>query len=68
VYLDRVSELQARVDRRRVRIAHASAGETREAVTALCTFMAETARLDAPDREVVAALDLVCEPVAAEDA
>jgi hypothetical protein len=30
--------------------------------------MAETARLDAPDREVVAALDLVCEPVAAEDA
>jgi ferredoxin len=68
VYHDREAELQARVDRRRVRIAHASAGETREAVTALCTVMAETARLDAPDREVVAALDLVCEPVAAEDA
>jgi hypothetical protein len=68
VYDDREAELQARVDRRRVRIAHASAGEEREALAALRAFMADTAHLDDPRRELAAELDLECDPVPVEDA
>lgn len=68
VYNDREAELQARVDRRRVRIAHASAGEAREALGALRAFMADTAHLDDPRREFAAELDLECDPVSVEEA
>jgi ferredoxin len=68
MYNEREAELQARVDRRRVRIAHASASEAGEALAALRAFMAETARLDDPRRELASELDLECDPVAVEEA
>lgn len=65
VYQGREAELQERVDRRRVRIAHAGAGEGREAVAALRAFMRDTASLDAPAAEAGATVDTECDPVTA---
>lgn len=61
VYNDREAELQARVDRRRVRIASANASETAEAVAALRAFMADTTRLHVPQTDT-GEIELVCEP------
>jgi ferredoxin len=61
VYHDREAELQARVDRARVRIVHAGAGERGRAVTALRAFAADVAALDAPDKEDGVEVDMVCE-------
>jgi ferredoxin len=68
VYEDREAELQARVDRRRVRIASANASETAEAVAALREFMTDTARLDHPETDH-GEVELVCapDPVAVEE-
>ncbi len=46
VYHDREAELQARVPRARVRIAHANAHEPAAAIAALRTFAADVAALD----------------------
>jgi len=62
VYHDREAELQARVDRARVRIAYASGGEHHGAVTALRRFAAEIASLEVPDAETAIEVDTVCEP------
>lgn len=67
MFHDREAELQARVDRRRVRVAHASASESREALAALRAFMADTAALDASRAEPGAQVDLVCEPASAAE-
>jgi coenzyme F420-reducing hydrogenase delta subunit len=67
MYHDREAELQARVDRRRVRVAHANAGEAREALSALRAFTADTATLNGSRAETAAEVDLVCVPVAAEE-
>ncbi len=48
VYHEREAELQARVDRARVRVAHVSAGERRLALAALRGFAAEVSRLEPP--------------------
>jgi coenzyme F420-reducing hydrogenase delta subunit/Pyruvate/2-oxoacid:ferredoxin oxidoreductase delta subunit len=61
VYHDREAELQARVDRARVRIVHASAGERHRAVTALRAFTAEIATLQAPAADPGTEVDTVCE-------
>jgi coenzyme F420-reducing hydrogenase delta subunit len=66
IYEDREAELQARVDRRRVRVASANASETAEVVAALRDFMAFTARLDHP-QATHAEIELVCEPVPVEE-
>jgi ferredoxin len=66
VYHDREAELQPRVDRRRVRVASANASESTEAVALLRDFMAATALLDRPQAES-AEIDMVCEPVPAEE-
>jgi coenzyme F420-reducing hydrogenase delta subunit len=68
IYQDREAELQARVDRRRVRVASANASETAEAVAVLRTFMADTARLHVPATDH-GEIELVCdpEPVAVEE-
>src|SRR5690606_18388051 len=42
MFHEREAELKARVDRRRVRMTYAAAGEAREAVAALRAFMADT--------------------------
>jgi ferredoxin len=61
VYHDREAELQARVDRARVRIVHAGTGERSRAVAALRTFAADIAALDAPAADSGTELDTVCE-------
>ena len=66
MYHDRDAELQARVDRRRVRLAHANASEAGTAVAALRAFQADLAALKAPapaDLEMV----LECESAAAPE-
>lgn len=67
IYNDREAELQARVDRNRVRVASASAGEVDEAIEALRAFMADTAALAVPDAELAAEIDTICEPVPATE-
>jgi ferredoxin len=64
---DREAELQARVDRRRVRIASANASEGREAIAALREFMASTAALDEPESESAPEIELECETVGTEE-
>jgi ferredoxin len=71
VYDDREAELQARVDRRRVRIASANASETAEAVAALRAFMADTTRLDHPQTdggEIALVCDTETAAIAVEEA
>jgi ferredoxin len=63
----REAELQPRVDRRRVRVAHAGAAESREAASALRAFVAATAALDGARAEPAPDVELACEPLAAED-
>jgi ferredoxin len=67
VYHDREAELQARVDRRRVRIAHANASESSQALAALRAFAADTASLDGPRADADGELGAICEPVPVDD-
>ena len=66
IYNDREAELQARVDRRRVRVAYANASEQTAALGALRAFMADTASLGDTTAESGGELDLECEPVPVE--
>ena len=66
VYHDREAELQTRVDRRRVRIAHADALDAAGTRAAIAAFAAELAPLDAPVPAQTLDLDAVCEPVELE--
>jgi len=66
VYHDREAELQARVDRRRVRLATLGPGASGAALAALGSFARDVAALDRPERDANAAIDLECEPVAPE--
>jgi ferredoxin len=61
VYHEREAELQARVDRARVRIVPVAAGERREAVAAFRVFSADVAGLALPMRERSVAIDAECE-------
>lgn len=61
MYHDREAELQARVDRRRVRLLHASVGERREVAATLRDFRNDLARLDAQAVEETIEVDTVCE-------
>jgi coenzyme F420-reducing hydrogenase delta subunit len=61
VYHDREAELQARVDRARVRIVHAGAGERGRALTALRAFAVDVAALEAPATGSGVEADTVCE-------
>ena len=66
VYRGREAELQERVDRRRVRIAHADAHDAAGTRRAIAAFAAELALLDAPERAQSLDVDVVCEPVELE--
>lgn len=70
MFKEREAELKARVDRRRVRVTYAAAGEAREAVAALRAFMADTRPFASTAGEAVVDIDTICEPVPAgeEDA
>jgi ferredoxin len=61
VYHDREAELQARVPRERVRIAHFGASESRAALQALRAFTAHAAALDVPRAERAPEPDTVCD-------
>jgi coenzyme F420-reducing hydrogenase delta subunit/Pyruvate/2-oxoacid:ferredoxin oxidoreductase delta subunit len=61
VYHEREAELQARVDRARVRIAHAGAGEAGLAVALVRAFAAEIGALEPPSRAEDPGIDVECE-------
>jgi coenzyme F420-reducing hydrogenase delta subunit len=65
VFHGREAELQPRVPRDRVRVAHASAREAGAALAALDAFTAALAALRAPALEPDEAVDAVCEPAEA---
>lgn len=60
MYEDREAELKERVDRQRVRVAHAGAGDGAAALEALRGFMADTSALDSAAAESVAEIDMEC--------
>jgi coenzyme F420-reducing hydrogenase delta subunit len=61
VYNDREAELQARVDRRRVRIATAAPGDLGGVLESFDAFASDLARLAQPSRAVVGEVELECE-------
>ena len=61
MYHDREAELKERVDRNRLRIFHASAGEDRELAGALADFRDSIRRLAAAEAEVEIDIELECE-------
>jgi len=63
VYHDREAELQARVDRARVRIANVGPGERRRAIEAVAAFVKDIAALEPPIAERLPEIDTECEPV-----
>jgi coenzyme F420-reducing hydrogenase delta subunit/Pyruvate/2-oxoacid:ferredoxin oxidoreductase delta subunit len=63
LYHGREAELQARVDRRRVRVAYVSAAERPEAVAALRAFRADLALLDLPAPAAGEPGPPACDPV-----
>ena len=64
MYHEREAELQDRVDRARVRVAHVNAGERRQALDALHSFAADVAALGAALPDGTGEPDVECEPVA----
>ena len=64
VYHDREAELQARVDRARVRIVAAAAGERSDAIAALRTFSADLSGLALPLADRSVEIDAECERTA----
>ena len=62
LYHDREAELQARVDRRRVRLAYTSAAERAGLRAAIAAFSADVAAMAAAQAESEVDLTLVCEP------
>lgn len=67
VYHDREAELQARVDRRRVKIAFAAAGETGNALASLREFRTQLSAVGTLTAESSVVLDMECDPVPAGD-
>ena len=66
LYHGREAELQERVDRRRIRVAHAAAGERVLALRALAGFAKDVAALGMPAELETSAPDVVCEPAPLE--
>lgn len=63
VYRDREAELQARVDRRRVRIAYADTRDRSGIRAAIAAFRADLEELAEPVAEQTLDVDTACEPV-----
>jgi ferredoxin len=69
LFHDREAELQARVDRRRVRMVDVAAGDAAKAVAALRAFSLQVAALDAVVPEGAVEVGVECDPVVvSEDA
>lgn len=67
LFNDREAELQPRVDRRRVRIGTAAAGDLAGTLAAYHAFARDLNALDAPLREAHVDIELECEPVPYEE-
>jgi coenzyme F420-reducing hydrogenase delta subunit len=67
VFHGREAELQARVDRARVRITSVSARERRELLAALRAFAEDIAALDPPTIVSVVDTEVQCEPAFAQE-
>jgi len=65
IHHDREAELQARVDRRRVHVAYADAGDSRAARAAFRAFAERVSALGAPATDASLEVGAVCEPVTA---
>ena len=63
VYNQREAELQARVDRRRVRIDYADAHDAAGTRAAITSFASDLAKLDAPKADATLDVDTACEPI-----
>ncbi len=63
MYHDREAELQERVDRRRVRLAHVDARDEAGARAVIAAFARDLAALDAPRADDALDVDTACEPV-----
>jgi len=63
LFHDREAELQARVDRRRVRVTTFAPGDLRGSVAAFEQFARELELLQPPTREGDGEFDLLCDPV-----
>ncbi|HSG46570.1 MAG TPA: hydrogenase iron-sulfur subunit, partial [Longimicrobiales bacterium] len=61
LFHDREAELQARVDRRRVRLVYAGAGDRGPLARALASFQAEVAALEPTDRDKDLEVDAECD-------
>lgn len=68
MYHDREAELKERVDRKRLRLVHASAGEDRELAAALAEFRESLRRLGSAEAESEIDLELECEPAELQEA
>jgi hypothetical protein len=68
VYHEREAELQARVDRARVRIAHAGPGERARAIALVRAFAADVEALGRPAGDGVVELEAGCEAALAGEA
>ena len=66
VYHEREAELQPRVDRARVRIAHAGPGDRTRAMALVRAFAADVQALGRPARDGAAELEAECEAALAE--
>jgi quinol-cytochrome oxidoreductase complex cytochrome b subunit/coenzyme F420-reducing hydrogenase delta subunit len=62
LFHDREAELKRRVDRRRVRLVFAGAGERRAALAALAAFQRDVAVLDRPAAEAEVDIETLCAP------
>lgn len=67
LYHNREAELQARVDRRRVRVVDASQGQRQTVLDQLAAFRSDIAQLDAPVREGDAPISAECNPPVPEE-
>ena len=63
MYLDREAELQARVDRHRVRVAHVDAHDVAGARAFIAAFAADLSRLGLPHADDSLDVDTACDPV-----
>ncbi len=67
LFHDREAELKARVDRRRVAVGHARAGDPRSALRELEAFDCQLDAIEPPSAEANLDLEAICDPVLVEE-
>ena len=67
LFHDREAELKARVDRRRVAVGHARAGDSHSALRELEAFDRQLDAIEPPSAEANLDLEAICDPVLVEE-